>query len=622
MASQQESKQSFLLNGLSMLLTAWLSAVFVLQLPFHGEAAALDDLAAIANRSLTTFSISFGIAFCLVLLLFHFFKIKVLYGLLGVALLYSVLIVSQAELALLVGVVALWLVILFYLWPQKRVRVNEPAQGEPLPVRYTLMLVAVALLHIIIMSAIMVSRVKAFHAPTYDDGIFAQMFYQMRSNGTQVTTLERSYPLSHFAVHFSPIYYVLLPFYCLLPRAEMLQVLQILVVASGIFPLYLIMKKRGFSATLRLCVGVLYFFIPALSGSSFYGFHENSFLVPLLLWLFYALERQHVLGTIVASILLLSVKEDVIIYFAFIGLWLLFNKRWKAGISLIGIPSLVFLIVISWMMHFGDGTLATSRFPNVSAFPELGLMGIIPTFLLAPAYFLTQVFTPEKWLYLVQMLLPFAFTPLLQRRDPRRLLLLMPFIIMNLISSYPYLHMIGFQYNYGSAVILLYLFILALSDLSDTGACLFNRRMAVTVAKKKAPGLQLSALILGIGIVSAMLITSVLWIDRFDSYRYVQNHSETLQEIERIFAEIPQEASVRASTFYTTPLANRQTIYDLGYSDVEGADLELTDYYVYDLRYALEDGAEYEKDRLLPSGWVVDKYIEGWLLIIRKADMP
>lgn len=69
-------------------------------------------------------------------------------------------------------------------------------------------------------------RVLAYRAPTYDFGIFSQMFHQMRTTGLPVTTVERDGALSHFAVHVSPIYYLLLPFYWICPRPVTLQVLQ------------------------------------------------------------------------------------------------------------------------------------------------------------------------------------------------------------------------------------------------------------------------------------------------------------------------------------------------------------------------------------------------------------
>ena len=74
--------------------------------------------------------------------------------------------------------------------------------------------------------------------PTFDFGIFSQMFHQMRTTGLPVTTVERDGPLSHFAVHVSPIYYLLLPFYCIYPKPVTLQVLQAAVLASAVIPLW------------------------------------------------------------------------------------------------------------------------------------------------------------------------------------------------------------------------------------------------------------------------------------------------------------------------------------------------------------------------------------------------
>ena len=60
-----------------------------------------------------------------------------------------------------------------------------------------------------------ISRMYDFNTSTYDFGIFAQMYESMARDFTQTTTLERGIPMSHFKIHFSPIYYLLLPFYML-----------------------------------------------------------------------------------------------------------------------------------------------------------------------------------------------------------------------------------------------------------------------------------------------------------------------------------------------------------------------------------------------------------------------
>ena len=85
-----------------------------------------------------------------------------------------------------------------------------------------------------------ISRVIGFATPTYDFGIFAQMFHSMKTNGLPMTTLERDGLLSHFHVHVSPIYYLMLPFYMLIPHPATLQVMQAAVLASAVVPLWLL----------------------------------------------------------------------------------------------------------------------------------------------------------------------------------------------------------------------------------------------------------------------------------------------------------------------------------------------------------------------------------------------
>ena len=69
------------------------------------------------------------------------------------------------------------------------------------------------------------------------------MFERMNTDWTPITTLERDRVLSHFAVHVSPIFYVMLPFYKLFPYVETLDILQVLVAFSAIIPLKLLLPK-------------------------------------------------------------------------------------------------------------------------------------------------------------------------------------------------------------------------------------------------------------------------------------------------------------------------------------------------------------------------------------------
>jgi uncharacterized membrane protein len=151
-------------------------------------------------------------------------------------------------------------------------------------------------------SAWTVGRVNSFSTPTYDFGIFAQMFYNMKECGLPMTTVERDGLLSHFAVHVSPIYYLLLPFYWFYPVPAVLQILQALVITSAVIPLWKIGKNHGLSEGERILICGMLLLFPAFSGGTSYDIHENCFLAPLILWIFYGIVKKDSTLTVISVI--------------------------------------------------------------------------------------------------------------------------------------------------------------------------------------------------------------------------------------------------------------------------------------------------------------------------------
>ncbi len=618
MKVKKQSKLLFLVQCmLAVLIFSCLLASTAVMLPQYAHHFSINDLDAIKELSWTIYLISFGIGVFLSSALL-IVKIKPLFIALAGGLIYTLFVLSKADIYLALGIFLIWLLLIYYSFTKPFHAPDISRDHIPLKKKTLILIVCIGLLQITVMSLIMTARVYGFRTPTYDHGLFSQMFYQMKTDGTMVTTLERSHSLSHMAVHVSPIFYLLLPFYRLFPSPETLQVLQILVVASGIIPLLLLMKAFKFTPTMQVIFSCIYFFLPALNGSSMFDLHENCFLAPLLLWLFYALEKKHFLGLLLSTILVMAVKEDVVIYLFFIGLYCLSIKRIKEGLFVTIVPLIVFILELAYLKNSGDGTLAASRFPNVSAFPNLGLIGALPTLLLSPAYFLSQVFNLEKWPYLLQMLLPLGFTPLLQRQNPRRLILLFPFLAMNLISSYAYLHNIRFQYHYGTGTILFYLSLLFWADhlrrieADDT-------KEAVRKQWQWTKKLMLAAAI-SLSLVSSILISIQLYTVRGEALRYVIMNKAELKRVHEVLDEIPEHAVVRATTFLTTNVSSRPYLFDLGYENSKDADQTPGDYYLYDIRHELSETYSAQIDELLETGWVEDYKIDDWILVLRKVD--
>lgn len=406
-----------------------------------------------------------------------------------------------------------------------------------------------------IVSAWTVCRIYSFSTPTFDFGIFAQMFHSMKTTGLPITTVERDGPLSHFAVHVSPIYYLLLPFYALVPIPATLQVLQAVVLASAVIPLWKIGKHHGLSPLPRMLACLMLLFYPAYAGGTSYDIHENAFLTPLILWLLYGMDRRNGWITGLSALLTLMVKEDAAVYVAVIALYLLLRavlrgkKRWDliAGALLLAGSLLWFGAVTAYLSGSGDGVM-TYRYDNFIYDDSSSLVTVIKAVLLCPMKAVFECVDPEKLEFIALTLLPLAGLPLITRRYDRYILLI-PYILVNLMSDYQYQHDIFFQYTYGSTACLIYLTVVNLADMK-----LPWQRMGAVAA----------ALAVGIGCFSAQILPKAL---RYPTY--CLTYTDYYDSLREVLDTVPEGASVAATTFFTTELSRRDVLYDIRYASKE-----------------------------------------------------
>ncbi len=406
-----------------------------------------------------------------------------------------------------------------------------------------------------------VCRYLIFSTPCFDFGIFAQMFHNMRTTGLPMTTVERDGLLSHFAVHVSPIYYLMLPIYWLFPDPATLQILQVIVLCSSVIPLWLIGKHHGLSGLQRLLLCTLLLILPAVGGGVYYDLHENCFLLPLILWLMYAMDKRSCLLVGIFAFLTLMVKEDAAVYVAVAALYLIFRtglnyhpnyrrehrKDLITGIAVLVAASVYFLLVTNYLATKGTGVM-TVRYKNFMLDADSSLFSVIIAVLLCPMKMLYECVDPEKLSYIFQTLLPLLGLPLLTRKFERYLLLI-PYILLNLMSDYPYQHDILFQYNFGSTAFLLYLTAVNLSDLHLPQARLVPTAVAITVA--------LGVFCRTVAPVAYNTVTS-----------HVQNKAY-YHDIREELDKIPENVSVTSGTFYVAYLSQRSLLYDIRYATRE-----------------------------------------------------
>ncbi len=467
------------------------------------------------------------------------------------------------------NLVILAIIVAYVLFVYYFVQRNHKLFGMINPGNTTTMIVAIVagLVGATVIAVITCLRYVTFASPNFDFGLFVNMFHNMKETGLPNVTCERDMLLSHFAVHISPIYYVLLPFYFLFPSPLTLQIGQAVVLASGVIPVLLLARHFKLSGKMQILVTVIYALYPAISAGCFYDIHENCFLAPLLLWMFYFFEKEQYLPMYLFAFGVLMVKEDAAMYIIMFALFAILSKKKFLHGALLAAGALAYFGLALFLLEkFGDGVMV-NRFNNLIFNKDDGLMGAVKTALVNPGFLLTQLFTTSannwnKIIYILQMFLPLGLIPFVTKK-PSRWLLMAP-MLMNLLTYYQYQYDLGYQYNFGVTAFLMYALILNLPDL-------------------KAPTRQ-NLIAIATAACCCFYVATIL--PKWDSYidRWDKN-KETYTKMEAILDTLPEDASLNVSSFLLAHVADRDEVYQAKYGgDLYHGSEPDVDFVVLDVR--------------------------------------
>ncbi len=187
------------------------------------------------------------------------------------------------------------------------------------------------LVYITFFSAIMIFKHNSFLTSGFDLGIFNQTFWTtLFEDRLFYSTGDLSFNPSgsFFGVHFSPILFLLLPFYAIYPRVETLLVIQSIVLALGAIPIYW-MAHEKLGKNVALYISILYLVYPPLNYVNLNDFHLEALLPTLFLFAVYYLEHEkwpQFLVFIILSMATIEFTQIIVIFVAIYGL-LVYRKR-------------------------------------------------------------------------------------------------------------------------------------------------------------------------------------------------------------------------------------------------------------------------------------------------------
>ena len=296
------------------------------------------------------------------------------------------------------------------------------------------------LLYALVMGFVMVTRHWALRTHALDLGYYVQVVWSIAAGyGAHVTFP----PMHAWGDHLSPVLYLLTPLGWAAPGGTALVVVQTVVLAAGALAVFGYATRRLGAAPAAGAFALLYLVNPSLHGINVRDIHPQAFAITLIIAAALAFDAQRYAWCAVALALTLACREDAAIAGVGFGIWLGFARgRWRLGAALAAASVLVLALDLQYVMPY----FREAQYPHLQRYAYLGssLGDILLSLVARPWRWIGTTLTPGRLVYLVTMLLPLGFLPLLA---PRALVAALPGLAQNLLSVDPVLFQFRSQYQ-------------------------------------------------------------------------------------------------------------------------------------------------------------------------------
>lgn len=436
---------------------------------------------------------------------------------------------------------------------------------------------ALALGYVAIFSTLAIMRYLTFHAGYYelttawDLGQYGQLVWNSLNGRLMQGTFVRDTAI-FLGKSFTPIMLALVPLYALWHNPIVLLIVQVWGLGLAGFPIYWFARQR-LGTPLAVIVALAYYLNPGMQHIGLTEFHEIALAVPLLAFATFFLLRKHHAGLIVCLGLAFLVKEEIgLIAIAFGIYLLLFQRQRRLGLALMlfGVAWVVLLLQFlipffrgaeygGTFYYFGEGAIGGGG----ARYSYLGrnVPEILTTLVTRPQTILQVIWLPEKILYILHLLVPLMFLPLV---GAQVFFLALPTLGYSLLSTYPLQYEIR---SYYFAPLLPFLFFALVLGL--------HRLMQHSASSPAMRGALACLLIVSSG--ASYFLTAPGPLARyFQSWRY--EFGEHARRGNELILTIPHDATVVGQNEFLAHLSNRRYLYEIPViPDYRQADYVLSD---------------------------------------------
>jgi uncharacterized membrane protein len=409
-------------------------------------------------------------------------------------------------------------------------------------------------------SAITINGLQALKTKTTDMTIYTNILYHSAHGDPLGCALVRSG--NHAAAHFDPILILFSPFFMLYPRPEFLAVLQTIWFGLGLFPAFWLGRRILKTPWGGVAVAALYGLHPTLHQVNLFEFHSLALLGSPVLLAIYLIEARYYKRLFAVLPIILLIREDAALLMCFVGIAAILTNRKDAWVgSLIILISISYFIVIKILfMKSPDMIMSGKDTYNYRKYfdymiPRGGVSNLVVTMLTNPVYTLRQTISMAKFAFILRLMGPLLFVPVLAKK--RRVMLLYSVIFL-LLASKPAVFGARFHYQIIAFPILIGLVPFGIGQLMDRGWLALKPRqlmaalLATLLVSTAAHGVMFGA-------VTKTKTRNIY------SYRLKPSEKKRFDKVLEFSKMMEPEASVMASYDLAPYSASRMLVYSMNH---------------------------------------------------------
>ncbi|GBL21454.1 hypothetical protein EMGBS4_15140 [Acidimicrobiaceae bacterium] len=287
-------------------------------------------------------------------------------------------------------------------------------------------------------SALSVEMHRSLATSAYDFGLYDQGIWLLsRFHSPFVTLMGRNL----FGDHTSFILLFLVPIYWVVGSTSLLFVVQALVIVAGAVPVFLFTRKRLDSEAMATVFVAVYLLHPATVWIALENFHPDAFLGVLIATALYAAFESKWRMYLIAVLLAMSVKEDVVLILFPLGIWVAWRRQNKFGLFTALISFWYSMVAIFGIQRGINGV----PFRNGWRIPFGGLSGSIATLFTDPMALVRYLISDSRPFYVLQLVAPVALGFIV---FPEIAAIAGLVIFTNIFSSFWYQYHIEYHYSF------------------------------------------------------------------------------------------------------------------------------------------------------------------------------